>query len=238
VAEGTHLAEEALASGARIERAVVAPSLHEGEEGRALLDRLQARAVPVFEVDAAVMEGLQDARTPQPVLLVVRRDEGSLARAVPGLSGVALVAVAAGVQDPGNLGAILRSAHAAGATGFVAIGPSADLFHPRAVRASMGAIFRLPCAQEKEAEPLLALLRRLGLATLAAQASSELLYDLCDLRGPVALFFGGEGSGLPADLSHRLDGAVRIPMRPGVESLSVGAAAAVLLFEAARQRRT
>jgi TrmH family RNA methyltransferase len=171
------------------------------------------------------------------VLLVVRRPDGARARAVPGLPGVALVAVAVGVQDPGNLGSILRSADGAGATGFVTVGSSADLFHPRAVRASMGAIFRLPSAQESEAEPLLAHLRRLGIATLAAHPSSELLYDLCDLRGPVALFFGGEGSGLHADLSRRLDGAVRIPMRRGVESLSVGAAAAVLLFEAARQRR-
>ncbi|HET9298352.1 MAG TPA: TrmH family RNA methyltransferase, partial [Candidatus Polarisedimenticolaceae bacterium] len=78
---------------------------------------------------------------------------------------------------------------------------------------------------------------RLGIAALGAHPSAELLYDLCDLRGPVALFFGGEGGGLPADLFSRLDGAVKIPMRPGVESLSVGAAAAILLFEAARQRR-
>jgi len=220
-----------------IERAIVAPSLQETDEGRALLARLDAGAVPVFEVETPVMEGLQDARSPQPVLLVVRRDALSGTGAVPGLPGVALVTVAAGVQDPGNLGAMLRSADAAGATGFVAVGPSADLFHPRAVRASMGAIFRLPCAQETEVEPLLAGLRGLGIRTLAAHPAAELRYDLCDLRGPVALFFGGEGGGLPADLLGRLDGAVRIPLRPGVESLSVGAAAAVLLFEATRQRR-
>jgi len=238
VAEGIHLAGEALAAGMAIERAIVSPSLQETDEGRALLARLDAGAVPVFEVEAPVMEGLQDARSPQPVLLVVPRDALSGRRAVPGHPGVALVAVAAGVQDPGNLGAMLRSADAAGATGFVAVGPSADFFHPRAVRASMGAIFRLPCAQETEVEPLLAELRGLGIRTLAAHPAAELRYDLCDLRGPVALFFGGEGGGLSADLLGRLDGAVRIPMRPGVESLSVSAAAAVLLFEAARQRRT
>src|SRR6185436_4378008 len=109
--------------------------------------------------------------------------------------------------------------------------------HPRTVRASMGAIFRLPCAQVAEAALLLAHLRALGIGTLAAHPGAELLYDLCDLRAPVALFFGGEGAGLPPELSGELDVAVRIPMRPGVNSLSVGAAAAVLLFEAARQRR-
>ena len=238
VAEGIHLTAEALAAGAALERAVIAPSLLEGAEGRALVDDLRERGVPLFEVDDPVMEGLQDARTPQPVLVVVRRGDVSLAHAVPGRPGVALVAVAAGVQDPGNLGSVLRSADAAGATGFVALGPSADLFHPRAVRASMGAIFRLPCAREEAPGPLLAHLRALGITTLAAHPAAELLYDLCDLRAPVALFFGGEGSGLPADLSGRLDAAVKIAMRPGVESLSVGSAAAVLLFEAARQRRT
>jgi len=238
VAEGLHLAAEALAADAAIERALVAPSLEEQAEGRALLSALRARAVPVFAVDEAVMEGLQDARTPQPVLLVVRRGEVALPHAVPGLPGVALVAVAAGIQDPGNLGAILRSADAAGATGFVALGSGADLFHPRAVRASMGAVFRLPCAQEAEAGPLLSRLEALGIAALAAQPEAELLYDLCDLRVPVALFFGGEGAGLPGELTRRLSVAVKIPMRPGVDSLSVGAAAAVLLFEAARQRRS
>jgi TrmH family RNA methyltransferase len=237
VAEGIHLAAEALAAGAPVERALVAPSLQEGEEGRALLEALRSHGIPVFEVDDAVMEGLQDARTPQPVLLLVRRGEASLAQAVPGLPGVALVAVAAGIQDPGNLGAILRSADAAGATGCVALGAGADLFHPRTVRASMGAIFRLPCAQENDVAPLLARLRTLGIGTLAAHPGAELLYDLCDLRVPTALFFGGEGAGLPPDLSRQLDVAVKIPMRPGVESLSVAAAAAVLLFEAARQRR-
>jgi len=217
---------------------VIAPTLQETEEGCRLLARLSTGEAPIFEVEASVMEGLQDARTPQPIVLLVRRGEASLALAVPGLAGTALLAVAAGVQDPGNLGSILRSADAAGATGFVAVGASADLFHPRTVRASMGAIFRLPVAQENEPDALLARLRALGIGTLAAHPSAELIYDLCDLRAPVALFLGGEGGGLPADLAQGLDAAVRIPMRPGVESLSVSAAAAVLLFEAARQRRT
>ena len=237
VAEGMHLAQEALNQGAPVLRAVVSPALARSAEGRALLARLQERAVPTAEVEDTVMDGLQDARTPQPVLLLVRRPETTLAAAVPGLSGVALVAVAAGVQDPGNLGAILRSADAAGATGFVALGSGADLYHPRAVRASMGSVFRLPCAEAADAAPLLAHLKELGIASLAAHPEAELLYDLCDLRAPLALFFGAEGGGLPTDLARQLDASVKVPMRPGVESLSVGAAAAILLYEAARQRR-
>ena len=237
VAEGIHLAEEALATGSPLVRAVVTPALAGTAEGRALLTRLREGDVPTVEVEDSVMDALQDARSPQPVLVLVRREDASLARALPGLPGVALIAVAADVQDPGNLGSILRSADAAGATAFVALGTSADLFHPRAVRASMGSIFRLPCAQESDPAPLLLRLKELGIATLAAHPGAELLYDLCDLRAPVALFFGGEGSGLPPGLAPQLDATVRIPMRPGVDSLSVGAAAAILLHEAARQRR-
>jgi TrmH family RNA methyltransferase len=237
VAEGIHLAEEALATGAPVVRAVVAPSLAETLEGRTLLRRLRERDVPTVEVEDSVMDGLQDARSPQPVLVLVRRGDASLARAVPGLPGIALIAVASGVQDPGNLGSILRSADAAGATGFVALGASADLFHPRAVRASMGSIFRLPAAQESDPARLLARLKQLGIGTLAAEPGAELLYDLCDLRGPVALFLGGEGGGVSEALARQLDASVKIPMRAGVDSLSVAAAAAILLHEAARQRR-
>lgn len=237
VAEGVHLAQEALASGVSLAGAAVSPALVRSAEGRALRAALGEAGVPVAEVSEGVMEGLQDARSPQPVLVVVRRGEASLRQAVPGRPGVALLAVAAGLQDPGNLGAMIRSADAAGATGFVALGEGADLFHPRAVRASMGSIFRVPCGAEPEAATLLECLRELGIGTLATHPDAELLYDLCDLRQPVALFFGAEGKGLPAGLAARLDGTVRIPMQPGVDSLSVGAAAAVLLYEAARQRR-
>jgi TrmH family RNA methyltransferase len=237
VAEGIHLAEEALRCRAPLLRAVVTPALGRSEEGRGLLRAFAQAGVPVGEVDDTVMDGLQDARSPQPVLVVVRLHERRLEDVVPGRAGTALVAVAAGVQDPGNLGALLRSADAAGATGFVALADGADLHHPRAVRGSMGSIFRLPARAEPRTGALLDRLRSLGVDALATDPAAELRYDLCDLTRPVALFFGAEGRGVPAGIAARLDGTVRVPMHPGVDSLSVGAAAAVHLFEAARQRQ-
>jgi TrmH family RNA methyltransferase len=182
------------------------------------------------------MDSLQDARSPQPVMLVVRRAAASVASVLAGRGGVPLVVIAWGVQDPGNLGGIVRSADAAGATGLIATGGSADLYHPRTVRATMGSIFRLPLT-DGEGDDILDRVAAAGLVTIGAVPRGGTPYDAIDWRAPSALLLGGEGAGLPGELEARSGVRVGVPMRHGVESLSVGAAAAVLLFEAARSRR-
>jgi TrmH family RNA methyltransferase len=236
VAEGMHLAREALEAKAAIEAAVASPRLSESIEGRDLARRLRAAGVPTHLVSDDLLESLQDARSPQPVLVVVKRPPVAFDQVVSGRGGTPLLVVACGVQDPGNLGALLRTADAAAATGFVSITGSASLTHPRAVRASMGAIFRVPSIEG----PLRDVLRRArgaGLRVYGASPRRAMVYDEADWSGPVALLLGGEGAGLPADAEAALDLRVLVPMAPGVESLSVNAAAAVLLFEAARKRR-
>lgn len=236
VAEGVHLAQEALASGARIEVAVVSPRLHDDAEGRALERQLREAGVAVEQTSEATMDALQDARSPQPVLVVARVGRRSLDEVLSAERGTPLIAVACGVQDPGNLGAVLRTAEAAGATGFVSTPGSADLTHPRAVRATMGSIFRMPACEA----PLASLFdraARAGLEIVGSDAHAATSYDAFDWGPPLALLLGGEGAGLPAEAAGRLHATVAIPMAAGVESLSVGAAAAVLLFEAARARR-
>lgn len=236
VAEGIHLALEALASSMSIEAAVVSARLADSEEGRDLARRLAAASVPVYETSPSTLDALQDARSPQPVVLIVRRPVTELAAAVAGRGGTPLFVVACGVQDPGNLGALLRTADAAGATGFAAAAGGAGLTHPRAVRASMGALFRLPSVEAT----LPAILREVHgseFTVIGAEAGGETAYDAVAWDKPIALLLGGEGAGLPPEAAAALDLSVSIPMAPGVESLSVNAAAAVLLFEAARKRR-
>jgi len=235
IAEGVHLAHEALDHGAQIVLTVVSPRLEQNAEGRELHRRLAESGEQPFVVDDGLLDSLQDARSPQPILILLRRpvwgaDAGIEAGRTP------LVVALVGVQDPGNLGSLIRTADAAGATAcFVAPG-SADPFHPRAVRATMGSVFRLP-VHTGGPQPLLARFRERGLRLVGAGPRGSAIYDDSDLSGPLALFFGAEGRGLPREVCDGLDETIAVPMAPGVESLSVGAAAAVVLFEAARQRR-
>jgi len=236
VAEGIHLAQEALAtSRASVELVVLSPELGRTEEGRRLIAALRQSEVRCFETSDSVIQSLQDARSAQPILAVVRRPrwppDSGLETAQPG----ALLAVAHGIQDPGNLGSLVRTLHAAGGTACFVDPGCADPFHPRAVRAGMGSMLRLPVLSEPTAD-LLPRLRERGIALLGADAAGEQEYQDCDLARSVAIFFGGEGRGLPPELLAELDETVRVPLQSGVDSLSVGAAAAVLLFEAARQR--
>ncbi|HZN54678.1 MAG TPA: RNA methyltransferase [Candidatus Polarisedimenticolaceae bacterium] len=236
VAEGVHLAQEALAAGAAIEGAVASPRLLETIEGRDLARRIAAARVATLETSDEELRTLTDARTPQPIAVIVRRAAPALGEVVPGGGAPALCLVACGVQDPGNLGALLRSADAAGATGFLAVAGGVSLTHPRAVRASMGAIFRLRAA-EADLNEALDRIGGLEIRIVGAAPRDGVAYDAFDWRPPVALLLGGEGAGLPRSAVARIGARVAIPMAKRVESLSVNAAGAVLLFEAARQRR-
>jgi RNA methyltransferase, TrmH family len=221
--EGPKLLAEAVAAGIEIVEVAAAPDAS-----------VPPVPVPVRRVAADVLASLSEMETSQGVLAIARRppfDEEALYRGVP------LVLVAAGVQNPGNLGGLLRTAEAAGASGAYLADGCADPFSWKALRGSMGSAFRLPHVRRL---PLDEALRRLAArgVTIAAAAASGTACDTADLRGPLAFVLGPEGAGLPADVIARAGLRVAVPMRAPVESLNVGVAAGVLLFEAARQRRT
>ena len=140
------------------------------------------------------------------------------------------------VQDPGNVGAIIRAAEACGATGVVAGEGTADPFGWKALRGAMGSTFRLPVASGQTLADAVGSARAAGLRVFATAARDGTPLAACDLRGPSAILFGGEGAGLPQDLLDASDERLTIPMRPPVESLNVAIAAALVLYEAARQR--
>lgn len=237
VAEGVHLAQEALRSGASIEGAIVSPRLSASAEGRSLLEAFSARGITVDETSDELLDAAQDSRSAQPVLCLVRRSEPTDDDLAGWLAGDAPVVLAHGIQDPGNLGTVLRTADAAGCAAVLTCGPCADLGHPRTVRAGMGATFRIPAARVALREAP-ARLHVAGYRLLGADPRAALPYWRAGLDGQVAVVLGGEAAGLPPELREALDECCAIPMRAGVESLSVGAAAAVLLFEAARRRIT
>ena len=180
------------------------------------------------------MAALSEAETSQGVLALARRpafDENALFRGVP------LIVVAVGVQDPGNLGSLLRTAEAAGATGAYLTAGTADPLSWKALRGSMGSALRVPHVRGLAADEVVRRLRSRGVAVLATMAHGDAPYDRADLRGPFALLLGGEGAGLPHETVESADQRLSIPMHGRVESLNVGVAAGILLFEAARQRR-
>lgn len=216
---------EALAAGAPVE-AVYAAGAH------AVVDQAAAAGVPVHELAPNVLARVAATVTPQPVVAVAGFVDVPLAR----LRGAGLVVVCVDVRDPGNLGTVLRSAEAAGADGVVCTRGTVEVYNPKCVRASAGALFHLPVVVGVTAEEALGEMGRWGVRRLGALARGGTPYTEADLRGDVALVLGNEAWGLPAGLDDYLDERVSIPMAGRAESLNVGMAATVLCFEAARQR--
>jgi TrmH family RNA methyltransferase len=236
VAEGVHLAREALESGEEVEAFFVSPRLGSTPDGRALLAAIGDRGVPCHHTQDATLDAAQDARSAQPVTCLVRRRIRPDAEIDRTLADGSLVTVLEGIQDPGNMGALLRTADGAGCDLEIVAGTSADPYHPRAVRATMGSIFRLPVI-EQPVELAVGRLHRHGYRLAGTAPRGGALYGEADLGGKLAVVLGSESSGISPGLREQLDLTLTIPLREGVESLSVGAAAAVLLFEIARQRR-
>ena len=232
MAEGPKLLEEALAAGAAVQ-AVYLDVQAARAEHRALAERARSHGAAVVPVEAGGLQRAADAVTPQPVTSIVAMLHVPL-DTLP-LDG--LTVVSAGLQDPGNAGTVLRSAWAAGWAGMVSCAGGVDIYNPKAVRASAGAIFHLPVVCGPEPEEVLAYLGRAGVPRVGTVVQGGRDHDGFDWTSPVALVLGTESHGLAQSLEAVLEDRVTIPMHPGTESLNVAMAATVLFFEADRQRR-
>jgi TrmH family RNA methyltransferase len=224
---------EALEAGVAVVEAAASERAEASLPGRAALAALRQQGVPVRSMSAELVSSLSETETSQGIVALARRPsfaEEELFRGVP------LVLVADGVQNPGNLGGLLRTAEAAGASGAILARGCADPFSWKALRGSMGSAFRVPHLRGIPLDQALRLLEARRVAVLATTAQGERRYDDVDLRGPVAIAIGAEGAGLPAAVLGRAAARLRVPLREPVESLNVGVAAALVLFEAARQR--
>lgn len=233
LAEGLKLVEDALRSSSQVRMVVAAPSLMQ-HHGKAILKLAEPRGIEVVWVTEKLLDQISESKTPQPVMAVI---------AVPEAPEEALFSSAAGLivlchqlQDPGNLGTIIRTAEAAGAAGVAVTGSTVDPFSPKAVRASMGSVLRLPVARIHDASDFLMACQRKGYQTAAlALEGGTTPYDM-DLRKPTLIILGQEGSGLPDEIIAAADLTVRIPMAGTIDSLNVATSAAVFLYEAVRQR--
>jgi TrmH family RNA methyltransferase len=234
--DGAHLVQDALACGAALRDVVAAAGTVGRPDVAAILETLARARVPTATASPAVMSALSPVRSSSPIVALMERPAIEEARVFAGAAP--LVVVAVDVQDPGNLGAIVRVAEAAEATGVIVAGGSADPFGWKAVRGSMGSALRLPIAIVADAVAALAAARRHGCRLLAtAPRDGRSLFSM-DLTTPSAVLIGGEGAGLSDALVAGADERVTIPMRSPVESLNAAVTAAVILYEARRQRST
>ena len=230
LAEGVRVVEELLAAGLPVPLAVVSPALGETERGARLEARLRDVA-PVRDATAGELNTLADTATNQGVLVVAEVPDGTL-DALPD-AGPSTVLLLDGVQDPGNLGTLARSAGAFGCDALVCLPGTVDPWNPKAVRAAAGTLFRLPVVKS-EAGPALERLRRGGYAVLGADADGTGI-DRLALPTRTALAVGNEGAGLGPALREAADSLVAVPMESGVESLNVAVAAGILLYLVTRR---
>jgi TrmH family RNA methyltransferase len=237
--EGTRLLERALRAGAPLEAVLLSEGFREDRSPRIveLLDGLETRGCRCETAPDAVLDDVTGGRGNGAVVALVRLpacrslEEILANHATPRPT----LLVGVDVEDPGNVGALVRTALASGAAAFVGVGIS-DVFHPRAVRTSMGSLFRLPVLRYESAAAILAELDATGLVKVGAvsEAGTPLPNLPTGERG-VAVFVGGEAFGLSGEVVSAMDALTTVPMAPGVDSFSVNAAAAVILYEIGRR---
>ena len=236
LAEGVRLVEEALATGIEVRGAAVSPALEATTRGSALKSALADAGTRLEEMSDAELTALADTEHPQGIVAVVRPRDWSVDDIPTGPGAVVLVLDA--VQDPGNVGTMLRTALGLGAAGVIALKGTAELTGPKVLRGSMGAHFRLPAVATDPAS-FLAWARARGLELWVADAGGEPLRSAArprEGRAPLALAVGNEGAGVGTDLEAAATRRVAIPLAAGAESLNVAVAAGILLYEVIRGR--
>lgn len=235
--EGIRIVEEALDCGAAVETLVYAPELLVSERAQALVERLESAQRLALSED--LFRTLSDRDEPQGIAAVVRIEDGSLS-AIP-LSENLLVIVAYQLSDPGNLGTLIRTADATGATAVVVVEPSVDLYDPQTVRATMGSLFSLPVVRLEDPAALTRWVLQvratgLSLQVVATSAHAQQVHFDADLRHPLLLLLGNERQGLPEAVRDQADVRIRLPMVGRATSLNVASAGAALVYEVIRQR--
>jgi RNA methyltransferase, TrmH family len=229
--EGVKTVEEAIRSGIRISAVFVSESSR--ERASRLLPQLGSHTETLLLPDE-VFRSAVTSETPQGIAALVRVKQHSLEDLLRVIEP--LIVVACGLQDPGNLGTVIRSAEAFGATGLIATDGTVNPYNPKVIRGSAGSLFRFPVAKA-EGAAVLATLRERGIRILATSSHKSVPLPDLDLSGPLAILFGNEGAGVPRDLLKSADQIIGIPHNPKVESLNAGIAASVVLYECSQQRR-
>lgn len=206
---------------------------------RMILDKIKKNSCEV--VADEIFAKMSDTQTPQGILSVVRQRhftlEQILAKGKRESGGSAHFLILENLQDPGNLGTIMRTGEGAGVTGVIMSRDTVDIYNPKTIRATMGSVYRVPFLYIENMEEAVSIMKESGITVYAAHLKGEKSYDMCDYTAATAFLIGNEGNGLTLSTAALADTYIRIPMQGQLESLNAAVAAAVLMYETARQRR-
>jgi len=231
--EGVKMVEEAIRDNAGVKMVVASPTLVQ-HHGKAMLKQAEAGSIDILWISEKLMDVVSESKTPQPVMAVVGMSEHSEDELFT--HGSKLIIIVHQLQDPGNLGTIIRTAEAVAAAGIALSPNTVDPYSAKAIRASMGSILRLPVVRVGEIEAFVKRCKKMGFQTVATVVTGEKTpYDI-DLTKPTVVILGQEGAGLPQASMADVDLRVRIPMAKTIDSLNVATSSAVILYETLRQR--
>lgn len=237
--EGIRFVEEALKSDWPVELLAVSPGLQENRRGAALLEKARVGGIRVLELEDSLFGQLAETDSPQGIIALLRQRRMTLAdlwihTRTP--DGPALLVLLDGIQDPGNLGTIIRSADAAGVQGVLLLKGTADIYNPKSLRATMGSIFHLPVLQNLTVDEVFPFFKSHGIKTVAGDPRGQKAIYECDLTGPCVLVAGSEGAGAGGRVLEKVAELARIPMPGCAESFNVAVSLSIMLYEAVRQR--
>jgi TrmH family RNA methyltransferase len=234
--EGLRLAEEALRSDLQIEAVIYSEELARKERASVVIEQLERAARRAGSVSEKLLESISFTKTPQGIVVVARRPASGIQRLNEAASQNPLLVVLHQINNPVNVGAIVRTAEAAGVTGVITTKHTSDPFSPKSLRGAMGSAFRLPIWSGADYVEVIEWCRDRKVTTVGSALSAELAHTEMDWTKAAALILGTESTGLTDEETAVASKTVKIPMSGDVESLNVSVAAGILLFEAARQR--
>jgi TrmH family RNA methyltransferase len=235
--EGLRLCEEALQSGLEIKAIIYSEEIAVKNRAAAFLKAARDEVERIASVTEKLLATISYTKTPQGIVALARRPPSERTRLERTDKRQPLLVIMHGINNPVNVGAILRSAEAAGATGIVATAHTSDPYSPKSLRGAMGSAFRLPIWFGAQFAEVVTWCKRRRIRVLSADLNATSDYTEVDWHGPTALILGPEATGLTREERASADENIRIPMAGDVESLNVSVAAGILLYEAARQRR-
>ncbi len=229
IMEGIRAVEELCKSPEQRFKVIYTQELEATRRGQQLLQNLTSRKIDLTQVTPQELAAVSDCETPAGILAVAEIKEYRLTELLDGPKP--FLVVLDGIQDPGNLGAIIRTAEAAGVSGIILSKETVDPYNPKVVRATMGSLLRLPLVKVDSLLSLIEKLRARQIKTVACDAHGSKNYYETEWQLPLALIFGNEGAGMTKEITAKMDEVIRIPQRKGVDSLNVAVAAGIIMYQ-------